>query len=485
LAEIIYSTASELAASIREKRLSSVEVVDAHLERIAERNPALNAVVTLDAEGARLRAREADEALARGERWGPLHGVPVTIKDSFETAGMRTSCGFPPLADYVPKRDATVVARLRAAGAVILGKTNLPPLAMDFQTNNPVFGATNNPWDLSRTPGGSTGGGAAALAAGLTPLEIGSDIAGSLRVPAHYCGVLSLKPTENRVPATGHIPGLPGAPRGVRHMGVFGPLARSVDDLDLALKLISGPDGIDWEVQPVPLDAAPRRSPAELHLAFSAEMAGMPVSASTSTAIRSLVEKLRNHAFHLDERGPDGFDFLAAFESGAELLAAEVVAGLTPEEEQQLAAQLGSNPDSADIAARGYSRGVSASLRAHAGILGRRDAALGSVESFLGDNGYDAWLLPVTVSPAIAHCAPGTPVAVDGQELSYFAGGLAYTWPFSFTGSPVVVLPIGTSLEGLPIGIQVVGRRWSEMALLEVARLIEAATGGFQRPPGY
>ena len=227
-------------------------MLDAHLTRIARYNPALNAIVTHNEENARAGAREADAALARGEVWGPLHGVPVTIKDSFATAGLRTTSGFPPLTNHIPDSDATAVARLRAAGAIVLGKTNLPLLVHGFQSDNPIFGRTNNPWDHARTPGSSTGGGAAAIAAGLSPLELGSDYGGSVRIPAHFCGIYSLKPTNNRIPLTGHIPELPGR-RSVRHVATPGPLARCVQDLVLALQVMAGPDPYHPDVPPLPL----------------------------------------------------------------------------------------------------------------------------------------------------------------------------------------------------------------------------------------
>src|SRR4051812_18730606 len=192
-----FSGVNDIAAAIRAKRVSSVEVVDLYLQRIAKHNKALNAVCTLDEEGARKRAKEADDALARGELKGPLHGVPMTIKDALETEGLRTTGGFPPLANHVPRRDATAVARLKAAGAILLGKTNVPPLSADYRADNPIFGRTNNPWDLSRTPGGSTGGGSAAVSAGLSAFDVGSDLAGSVRTPAHFCGLFGLKPTEH------------------------------------------------------------------------------------------------------------------------------------------------------------------------------------------------------------------------------------------------------------------------------------------------
>ncbi|MDP7449359.1 MAG: amidase family protein, partial [Candidatus Latescibacteria bacterium] len=197
---LIYRTATDLAGAIRRREVTAVEVVEAHLARIEATNGTLNAVVTLCAEQALDRARRADAALQTGELWGPLHGVPITVKDHYATAGLRTTSGHTPFADNVPDEDATVVARLLAAGAILLGKTNMPPLGLNYQCDNELFGRTNNPWDLGRTPGGSSGGSAAAVAAGMVPLELGGDFAGSIRVPAHYCGVFSMKPTEFLVP---------------------------------------------------------------------------------------------------------------------------------------------------------------------------------------------------------------------------------------------------------------------------------------------
>jgi amidase len=193
---LVFATVHELATGIRQRHVSATEVLEAHLAQIAQHNPGLNAIVTLDEERARRRAQDADDALARGDVWGPLHGVPITIKDSIETAGLRTTSSFPPLADYVPATDAPVVARLRAAGAIVLGKTNLPTLAGDSQTNNPLFGRANNPWDVTRTPEGSTGGGGAAVAAGLSPLELGSDV-----LPAQRAGLLWAAGHRRRSPA--------------------------------------------------------------------------------------------------------------------------------------------------------------------------------------------------------------------------------------------------------------------------------------------
>src|SRR6266487_3405586 len=207
--DIVFSSTTQLAAAIRTGHVSATEVLEAHLTQIDTHNAALNAIVTMDAERARERAQEADEALARGQVWGPLHGVPFTLKDAHATAGMRTTTGFPPLADHVPQEDSTVTARLKAAGGVLIGKTNVAMMLGDpAQSTNPIFGRTNNPWNIERTPGGSSGGAAAAVASGMTPFEIGTDLSASIRIPAHFCGLCGLKPTEQRVPLTGLIPGL-------------------------------------------------------------------------------------------------------------------------------------------------------------------------------------------------------------------------------------------------------------------------------------
>src|SRR5437762_1350948 len=290
--DIVFSSTTQLAAAIRTGHVSATEVLEAHLAQIDTHNAALNAIVTMDAERARERAREADEALARGQVWGPLHGVPFTLKDAHATAGMRTTTGFPPLADYVPQEDSTVTARLKAAGGILIGKTNVPVLLADFQSNNPIFGRTNNPWNLERTPGGSSGGAAAALASGMTPFEMGTDLAGSIRIPAHFCGLFGLKPTEKRVSLAGLIPGLP-TPRSVRIMSCIGPMARTVEDLALLYSIIAGPDERDTEVQPVPVDKMPHLELKHLRVAFAPSFPGLPVAAEIRGAVEQLAKQLR------------------------------------------------------------------------------------------------------------------------------------------------------------------------------------------------
>ena len=263
-----FETATSLARAIRNKKLTSREATEAHLERIARLNGPINALVVVDREGALKAARAADRAAAKkGAKLGPLHGVPITIKEAFDVAGLRTTSSHPPLKDNVAKTDASLVARLRAAGAVILGKTNVPELCADFQTDSPLFGTARNAWDAQRTAGGSTGGGAVAVAARLSPLELGSDIGGSVRNPAHYNGIFSLKPTEWRVPEPRPCARPAGRHARVRYMGVFGPLARSVDDLELALRIIAGPDGYEAEAPPVPIGPTPKLKAVDLRIA--------------------------------------------------------------------------------------------------------------------------------------------------------------------------------------------------------------------------
>src|SRR5205085_11891325 len=318
-----FASASELAAAICARRTSAAELVELYLSRIERHNPSLNAVCTLDAAGARRRAREADAALARGELWGALHGVPMTIKDALETAALRTTGGHPPLKDYVPAKDASAVARLRSAGAILLGKTNVPPLSADYRADNPIFGRTNNPWNLERTPGGSTGGGAAAVAAGLSAFDVGSDLAGSVRTPAHFCGLFGLKPTERRIPNAGHIPEPPGVPRAVRHMNVLGPLARSVEDLALITKTLCGAHLAEPDVPPMPWSEPPARPLKAHRFAWSADFGGVPVTRETRHAIHKLGDALANAGGMVEERNPDGFSFDEAWEAWGEIAIAE------------------------------------------------------------------------------------------------------------------------------------------------------------------
>jgi amidase len=480
--EIIFRSVSELAQKIRERKISSEDAVDAHLKHIAKHNPALNAIVTLNESRARQKAKEADDALKHGETWGQLHGVPITIKDSLETEGLRTTSSYKPLADYIPRQDAAVVARLRAEGAIILGKTNMPMLAGDIQTNSPLFGVANNPWDLFRTPGGSTGGGAAAVAAGLSPLEIGSDIGGSIRIPSHFCGVFGLKPSEHRIPLTGHIPEPPGAPKGVRHMAVIGPLARSVNDLRLAFSIIAGPDNCEWEVPPVPLPSPPMLSLKEYRFAWTDDFGGLQVTGETKAALANLANVLKERGCHVEKCGPPDFDFQNAWYTYGEVYGGEVGSTM-PSIPRFLSSMQFIRWRKHSPIIQGALRGLELNMTAYIKALTKRDGFIAALESFLEP--WDGWLCPVTATPAFPHCKTGKPINVDGKGTPYFMAAMGYTSIFNLTGHPVVVLPLAMSGENLPIGIQVVGRRWREMELLNAAEALTEVTGPFRRPAGF
>jgi amidase len=405
----------------------------------------------------------------------------MTIKDALETAGLRTTGGHPPLANHVPQKDATAVARLRAAGAVLIGKTNVPPLSADGRADNPIFGRTNNPWNLDRTPGGSTGGGAAAVAAGLSAFDLGSDIAASVRMPAHWCGLFGLKPTEGRVPGSGHIPEVPGQPHAVRHMNVLGPLARSAEDLATILKIIAGPDDRDWETAPAPLEEPSPRALSSYRLCWTTRFGTETPSRETSGAITTLVKKLQDIGCRVEEKTPAAFNFDAAWETWGEVVIAEriVTQGEAARERvEKLHSSLGDLP-----VARGAAKGARASIADYMTALTRRDGLITALERFFAD--CDAWLCPVSYGPAIGHVPFGTPVEIDGRKVPYFLAITAFTCSFNLTGHPAVVLPLAITKEGLPIGLQVVGRRWSEPALLALAQPLSLVTGPFRVPPGY
>jgi amidase len=459
-------SATELARALASRELSSVELLHSLLGRIERLNPALNAIVTMDAERALRRASEADDALARGHSWGPLHGVPFTLKDCFATAGLRTTAGHPPLADHVPQADSTVARRLQAAGAILLGKTNVPPLAMSAQTNNPIFGRSNNPWNLQRTTGGSSGGAAAAVAARLVPFDIGSDMSGSIRIPAHYCGVHGFKPSSNRVPGSGHIPPPPGAPRIDRQLCGYGPIARSVDDLALLTALLVGPDGDDTEVPPLPWRQVPRRSVRELRIVWRSRYPGVPTARAVSAGVERIAKALADAGAQVEEGDP-GYtrdELMAVWDEYFALASSAMreVAGVA-----------------LPVRAEAAAPGLAAWLR----VLERRDVLLRAIDHTLTQT-FDAFLCPAANSSAFVHAPPRSPFAVDGELVdSRFVDH--YLFPLNLLGTPAVVLPAGLDDEGLPLAVQLVGARWRDEELLAVARAVDGVVDGLRCPPDH
>ena len=450
---IIYASAAALAQAIRAKTVSSREVVTAYLRRIEEVNPRLNAIVQLAADSALEEALAADVALAHGEVKGPLHGVPMTIKDSFDTAGLICTGGTQGRAAFIPVRDATAVARLRAAGAILLGKSNTPELTLSDVTDNLVYGRTNNPYDLERTPGASSGGSAAIVAAGGTPLELGTDTAGSIRVPSHFCGTAGIKPTSGRVPRTGNIISFDmGA---LDALSQVGPMARYVEGLILTLPILAGVDWRDPAIVPMPLGDARAVESKRLRVAVYFDNSVVSPTAATVAAVRSAAQSLAEIGVPIEERRPpgverDGLWFRLFTADGG----ARVRSLLEASQTTKMSGHLEWT----------QSQGV-ASVPEYIQLLVEWDEFRSQMLGFLQK--YDAILCPVCPHPAGLH----------GADTDF-----GYTMPYNLTGWPAVVVRAGTSPEGLPIGVQIVARPWREDVAMALAQHIETALGGW-RPP--
>ena len=456
----IFSSATALATAIREKQVSSLEVVDAHLARIEEVDPQINAVVLVTAESARIEAREADAVLAKGEVRGPLHGVPFTVKDSIETAGVVSTGGTAGRAAYVPSNDATAVARLRSAGGILLGKTNLPELCLAGESDNILFGRTNNPYGVSRTVGGSSGGEAAIVASGGSPLGLGSDEGGSVRLPAYWCGVAALKPTHGRLPRTGHWPPSAAA---VNALMELGPIARHSEDLVLALAVMSGPDWIDPEVVQTTPNTSASLDLKKLRIAFHVENGVAEPTPETADAIHAAANALSDLGCVLEEDRPEvlqesqELEFrLMGVDGGSGVRQALEEAGT--DEVSPLTQQVLNRKRAAYLSGEELNRLLEHWTEFRARML-----------SFM--RAYDAILSPAVAIPAPPH-----------GGVSETLPGISYLPPYNQTGWPAVVVRAGTSPEGLPLGVQVATRPWRDEVALALAGHIEAALGGWRRP---
>ncbi len=474
-------SATEIAVAIRSRRFSSAEALDAFLRRIERLNPAINAIVTMTPQ-AEADAVAADEAVAAGRALGPLHGVPITIKDCFETAGLRTTNGYEGTANNASEHDAPTVATLRAAGAVIIGKTNLPVLAGDSQTDNPVFGRTNNPWNLGTSPGGSSGGESAALAARLTPLGLGSDIGGSIRQPSHCTGIFGIKPTEHLVSTAGYLQGFEHL-AAERHMNGVGPMARSVADLDLGLRIIAGPDRQFLEPRPVtlgPLTPPPIRG---LRVAWATTIPGTRTPPEIRAGIEGIAAELARLGAQVEQALPPGIDGLRVMELWGELYFAELGASMEPEAERADAADHGVSADSPDPLIRGWAHAINSTLRQHTQSLVERDRLAFAFERFFDD--WDVFICPPSPSPAPVHSTVRPDMEVDGVMVPYSVALDPYCMLFNITGHPGVIIPLGVTRDGLPFGAQLVGRRWSDIELLGIAETLSQMAGPCGVPAGY
>lgn len=469
-----------LMESIQKRQYSARGLTRSFLDRIAELNPGLNAVVTLDAEGALETADELDRMAEKGTWKGPLHGIPMTLKDSIQTAGLRTTCGSRAWSGFLPSTDATLVSRLREAGAVILGKTNLPEGCRGFQTDNALFGRTNHPWNADLTPGGSSGGAAAAVSAGLSAADIGSDLGGSVRIPAHFCGLYALMATNHRISRMGHIPEWPGNIRALRTLGVMGPLARSLDDIDRLYRIIAGPDPAWPLMPPVPLDEG--RSPAanDLKLRWVGGAPGIPLDPAYEMVFQTFLRRLQDEGISLEEGMPADWDWMLAWETFGGIRGAETTASLSRSETEEILEQSGMQEDLEVPMHRGHVRGALGDVRQYSQFLSERDGLIRCLDGLFSS--CEALVLPVTAMPAFPHRKSTEPFLIKGVEVPYWMAGTGLTSPFNLTGHPVVVIPIGVTAENLPVGIQVVGPRWKEGHLMAVAKVLDALGPGFQCP---
>jgi Asp-tRNA(Asn)/Glu-tRNA(Gln) amidotransferase A subunit family amidase len=452
-AQLIYLSAGVLARRIREKKVSAQEAVKACLARIAKVNPQLNAVVQLCAERALAEAREADALLAKGQPKGPLHGVPMTIKDSFDTAGVVSTGGTLGRKEHIPAQDATVVARLRAAGAILLGKTNTPEFTLSFVTSNLIYGATRNPYNLDYQPSGSSGGAAAIVAAGGAPFEIGSDFAGSIRVPSHACGIAGIKPTHGLVPRSGHIIDYGGAADAMQQIG---PLARSVEDLALLLPIIAGPDDLDATIAPVPVGDYRKVDLRALRIAWYTSNGELDPTPEIAKIVSDNAARMAAAGAKVAEARPPQLKEIVD-------LTRRILGGDGGARVQRLVRRAGTKQTSPQLSVAGSL----ISAAEFATTQERLDDTRSRMLAFLED--YDAILCPPSARPAPKLGDPPGPQ------------GWNYTFPYNILGWPAAVVRAGTSPEGLPLGIQIVGRPWTEHVVLAVAAHLESKTGGWQR----
>jgi len=476
-----FRSATELAALIKARKIGSEELLDLYLQRIEKYNPRVNAVIAMDVAGARRRAKAADSALPKGEDWGPLHGLPVTIKDSFDLAGLPATWGVPELKDHRPATNAFAVQRYLDAGAIAFGKTNVAAYLIGWATANEIYGTTSNPWDLDRSPGGSSGGSAAALAAGLTALDIGVDFGGGVRNVAHYCGIYGHKPTYGITNWVGHVmPGIGHKP----DLAVVGPLARSAEDLKVALSLIAGPipdEAIAWQLK---LPAARATKLSELRVAVMLEDPAFPVDSEVQERVQRVAEFFVKSGAKVSNDARPAIDSEAAFRIFGGLLMAGLASRQNDEGWWKRLSHLRARFMGSDDA-----KGGGEKVFSHADWI-ELDAARNSLRrawrTFFQD--WDIMLCPAAPTVAVPHDPKHAwherKVTVKGRAISpadpTFWG--AFT---TVAYLPSTVAPAGLTKSGLPVGVQIVGPEYGDYTCIETARLLEHELGGFVPPKGW
>jgi len=481
---LAFQSTSVLAEMIRSRKISSEELTAFYLGRIEKFNGKINAVVAMDADRALAQAKAADAQLAAGGDVGPLHGVPFTIKDSFEFAGLPTTAGAPELAGHIPKKNAVAVELLRRAGAVIIGKTNVPLYAGDLQSYNEVYGQTNNPYRLDRTCGGSSGGAAATLAAGLAGGEIGSDIGGSIRTPAHFNGIFGLKTSFGLVSRTGHIPPPPGY-AAVTDLSVAGPLGRSADDLDLLLNVLAQPEPTEpaWQVV---LPEPRTRNASELRIAVWSDDPSSPVEAEIRKAVEEAGTALKAAGAQVDFDARPDFTFASSAEIYEILLGAIMSSGLP----RKVIDRLIASADSFDQDDKSHqalqARGAALRHFESLALLAKREGIKAKWAAFFQT--YDAVLCPVSITTAFEHDHNpnfhARRLTINGVSRPYM-DVIDWAGPAVVAHLPAASAPVTINDDGVPIGVQIIGPLQEDRTVTQVAREIEKAFGGFQPPAGF
>jgi amidase len=478
-----FATATELLADLRAGRVSSSELTEMYIGRIEKHDERLNAVVERDFARAREQARAAD--LGGG---GVLRGLPITLKESFNVSGLRTTCGVPAWKDFVSKHDAPTWMQLRGAGAVLLGKTNVPPMLQDWQSANAIYGRTSNPWDLGRTPGGSSGGSAAAIAAGLSALEVGSDIGGSIRVPAAFCGVYGHRPSETLLPRSGQFP-WPPMPNAALVMAVQGPISRGAEDLELALSVLAGPEigeDVAWRAE---LPAPRHQRLAEFRVGVLPPVPWIALDDRIAAALEDVTACLARAGCEVGRVQPEGLaDWKEHYLLYRTLLVMMTSAGMPEERRQQI---LGWYRKHDDEFTRAAARGLEAPPGEYLLWIARREQYRAAWRDFFKE--WDVLLAPAFSTLAYPHVERPFPgdesdfartLEINGQPAPYMRC-IFYPSVATVAGQPATAFPVGRSREGLPIGLQAVGPYLEDRTPIRFAALLAREIGGFTKPEGY
>ncbi len=480
MSQYLFKSATELAQLIRNGDVSSKEIVKEHLAQIKKHNPTLHAVVILLEDESLKEAAKCDEESKMGNFRGPLHGVPITVKEQFSVKGTKSTLNSKRLKDWVADEDALIVKRLKDAGAILLGKTNVPKELLDYQIYGDIYPDCKNPYNTDYTPGGSSGGSSAALASGMIPIELGGDFGGSVRIPSNFCGVYGLKTTEYTLPAHGTFPKPKGAKGALFNMAVSGPMARSPEDLELVWNIIVGPDKCDRSVPPIQWEKPKKQSLSEYKIGWVSDWPNYETSSQTKEVIQNFISLLESHDCKTENSTPKRnlhdrsvevykkLSFQMIFQDVPWFIKPLIIGGLK----------------------RGFLKGLKKvqwkfkdSFVDYSELKGIQAGITEEWEEYLED--FDFLVCPSGFGPAYKRCKVGTPINYDGKEIVY----LNYVWPFNCcfnaSGHPAMNIPLGIGEDGLPVGVMLVGPYWSELKMLHFAKLISKITTGFVKPEGY